>query len=83
MSHGRPGAGGERASQPIAKGVELGAMPRRRLRQVCAGRMFWEGGGGMTVPLSDFIMSEIDLLKRSSFEWCDILAMGRRWSRMA
>ena len=32
----------------------------------------WEGGGGMAVPLSDFIMSEIDLLKRSSFEWCDI-----------
>jgi hypothetical protein len=24
-------------------------------------------------PLTDFIMSEIDLLKRSSFKWCDLL----------
>ena len=29
-----------------------------------------------TAPLSDFIMSEIDLLKRSSFEWCDIFGDG-------
>ena len=25
-----------------------------------------------TEPLSDFIMTEIDLLKRSSFQWCDL-----------
>jgi len=24
------------------------------------------------IPLSDFVMSEIDLLKRSSFRWCDL-----------
>jgi DNA repair protein RadD len=27
---------------------------------------------GDTVPLSEFVMSEIDLLKRSSFSWCDL-----------
>jgi superfamily II DNA or RNA helicase len=36
----------------------------------------WLGGGGKNAPLSDFIMSEIDLLKRSSFEWCDIFGDG-------
>ncbi len=25
-----------------------------------------------TIPLSDFVMTEIDLLKRSSFQWCDL-----------
>lgn len=30
-----------------------------------------EDGGG-DIPLSDFVMSEIDLLKRSSFRWCDL-----------
>ena len=35
----------------------------------------WESfgdGDGETVPLTDFVMSEIDLLKRSSFRWCDL-----------
>ncbi len=27
---------------------------------------------GETIPLSDFVMSEIDLLKRSSFRWADL-----------
>jgi len=27
---------------------------------------------GGNVPLGDFVMSEIDLLKRSSFRWCDL-----------
>jgi hypothetical protein len=30
-----------------------------------------EDGGG-DIPLSDFVMFEIDLLKRSSFRWCDL-----------
>jgi hypothetical protein len=25
--------------------------------------------------LADFVMSEIDLLKRSNFRWCDLLGM--------
>jgi hypothetical protein len=25
-----------------------------------------------TAPLSDFVMTELDLLKRSSFQWCDL-----------
>ena len=29
-------------------------------------------GAGETIPLGDFVMSEIDLLKRSSFRWCDL-----------
>ncbi len=28
--------------------------------------------GGEAAPLGDFVMSEIDLLKRSSFRWCDL-----------
>jgi hypothetical protein len=33
----------------------------------------WERGEGEpAVPLGDFIMTEIDLLKRSSFRWCDL-----------
>jgi len=35
----------------------------------------WETAGddeGGLTPLSDFVMSEVDLLKRSSFRWCDL-----------
>ncbi len=35
----------------------------------------WESvgaGEGEAIPLADFVMSEIDLLKRSSFRWCDL-----------
>ena len=33
----------------------------------------WERGEGeLAAPLGDFIMTEIDLLKRSSFRWCDL-----------
>ena len=32
----------------------------------------WEGGPGNVGELSDFLMSEIDLLKRSNFRWCDL-----------
>ena len=33
----------------------------------------WESlGAGVATPLTDFVMSEIDLLKRSSFRWCDL-----------
>ena len=35
----------------------------------------WESAGddeGELTPLSDFVMSEVDLLKRSSFRWCDL-----------
>lgn len=33
----------------------------------------WEGeDAGEVTPLGDFVMSEIDLLKRSSFRWCDL-----------
>ena len=33
----------------------------------------WERGEGEpATPLGDFVMTEIDLLKRSSFRWCDL-----------
>jgi DNA repair protein RadD len=33
----------------------------------------WTGtDAGEATPLGDFVMSEIDLLKRSSFRWCDL-----------
>jgi len=36
------------------------------------GFVFESIDGGGDIPLSDFVMSEIDLLKRSSFRWCDL-----------
>jgi hypothetical protein len=32
----------------------------------------FEAGGRAAAPMSDFIMTEIDLLSRSSFQWCDL-----------
>ena len=42
---------------------------------LCGYQWPWEGdgvGAGETIPLGDFVMAEIDLLKRSSFRWCDL-----------
>jgi DNA repair protein RadD len=39
----------------------------------------WERGGTETQPLGEFIMSEIDLLKRSSFRWCDLFGDDAAW----
>ena len=42
---------------------------------LCGYQWPWEGDGvgvGETIPLGDFVMSEIDLLKRSSFRWADL-----------
>ncbi len=40
---------------------------------LCGHQWPWEGDtAGETIPLGDFVMSEIDLLKRSSFRWCDL-----------
>ncbi len=36
------------------------------------GFVFESIDGGGDIPLSDFVMSEIDLLKCSSFRWCDL-----------
>jgi superfamily II DNA or RNA helicase len=36
------------------------------------GYVFESIDGNDDVPLGDFVMSEIDLLKRSSFRWCDL-----------
>lgn len=36
------------------------------------GFIFESIDGGGDIPLGDFVMSEIDLLKRSSFRWCDL-----------
>ena len=32
----------------------------------------WVIAQGKTRPITDFVMSEVDLLKRSSFRWCDL-----------
>ncbi|MCK8787244.1 DEAD/DEAH box helicase [Roseomonas sp. NAR14] len=32
----------------------------------------FEPGGTEVTPLTDFVMTEIDLLRRSSFQWCDL-----------
>ncbi len=43
---------------------------------ICGYQWPWEGeaadGGTDRLPLDDFMMSEIDLLKRSSFRWADL-----------
>ena len=42
---------------------------------LCGYQWPWEGdgvGADETIPLGDFVMSEIDLLKRSSFRSCDL-----------
>ncbi|KQY13200.1 DEAD/DEAH box helicase [Rhizobium sp. Root482] len=36
------------------------------------GHLWERPEGGEAAPLGDFVMSEIDLLKRSSFRWCDL-----------
>ena len=36
------------------------------------GHTFESGGGGGPEPIDTFIMTEIDLLSRSSFQWCDL-----------
>ena len=32
----------------------------------------FQAGGHAAAPMSDFIMTEIDMLSRSSFQWCDV-----------
>ncbi len=34
----------------------------------------WENAQGTTTPITDFVMSEVDLLQRSSFQWCDLFS---------
>ncbi|MCT4494521.1 MULTISPECIES: DEAD/DEAH box helicase [Hyphomicrobiales] len=39
---------------------------------LCGHAFACDDGGDEPQPLGDFVMSEIDLLKRSSFKWCDL-----------
>jgi hypothetical protein len=52
-------------------------MPALR-RGVPAGGSKTAGEGGGAAPLSGFIMTEIDLLKRSSFAWVDLFGTTTR-----
>ena len=45
-------------------------MPLAVLECPICGYAFPSGGGAM--PIGNFVMSEVDLLKRSSFRWCDL-----------
>ncbi|MDX9859300.1 MAG: DEAD/DEAH box helicase [Rhodospirillales bacterium] len=54
---------------------ECGAEVPLAVRECPLCGYLWEvlaGSGRETTPLSDFVMMEIDLLKRSSFRWCDL-----------
>ena len=67
-------AGGE---APTKTCPECGAIVPLAVQEcpLCGYQWPWEGdgvGAGETIPLGDFVMSEIDLLKRSSFRWCDL-----------
>jgi len=68
---GRTGDG----EAPTKDCPECGAIVPLGLRECPLCGHLWEmsgDGDGETVPLTDFVMSEIDLLKRSSFRWCDL-----------
>jgi superfamily II DNA or RNA helicase len=41
---------------------------------LCGNVFACDDGGDEPQPLGDFVMSEIDLLKRSSFKWCDLFS---------
>lgn len=49
-----------------------GSIPLAASECPLCGHAFDSGGGPAAAPLSDFVMTEIDLLRRSSFEWCDL-----------
>ncbi|CAM3630967.1 helicase [Thalassospira profundimaris] len=54
---------------------ECAAQVPLALRECPLCGYLWESAGlgdGEATPLADFVMSEIDLLKRSSFRWCDL-----------
>ena len=56
---------------PMKECPECGAIvPLAVLECPICGYVFPNGGGAM--PIGNFVMSEIDLLKRSSFRWCDL-----------
>jgi len=67
---GRMGTG----EAPMKECSECGALIPLASREcpICGKEMESSSGDGMAAPLSDFVMSEIDLLKRSSFRWCDL-----------
>jgi len=68
---GRTGAG----EAPMKECPECGAAIPLASREcpICGQALeSLAGDGGGATPLSDFVMSEIDLLKRSSFLWCDL-----------
>jgi uncharacterized protein YjiS (DUF1127 family) len=54
---------------------ECGAIVPLAARECPLCGYIWETfgeGDGAAIALTDFVMSEIDLLKRSSFRWCDL-----------
>ena len=68
---GRRGGG----EAPTKECPECGAIVPLAIQEcpLCGYQWPLEGDtAGETIPLGDFVMSEIDLLKRSSFRWCDL-----------
>ena len=67
---GRVGTG----EAPMKECPECGALIPLASREcpICGKELESSSGDSMAAPLSDFVMSEIDLLKRSSFRWCDL-----------
>jgi DNA repair protein RadD len=58
---------------------ECGAIVPLAVRECPLCGHVWEivsAGETDDTPLTDFVMSEIDLLKRSSFRWCDLFGDG-------
>ncbi|HET6377642.1 MAG TPA: DEAD/DEAH box helicase [Methylocella sp.] len=52
-------------------------IPLASMECPLCGHLFAREGAGEAAPLGDFVMSEIDLLKRSHFRWCDLFGDGK------
>ncbi|MCK5748013.1 MAG: zinc ribbon domain-containing protein [Oricola sp.] len=57
---------------PMKDCPECGAEVPLATRECPLCGYVWEHEGLDAEPMSDFVMSEIDLLKRSAFRWCDL-----------
>ena len=58
---------------PTKECPECGAtVPLAVIECPICGHVWERSEGGDAAPLGDFVMTEIDLLKRSSFRWCDL-----------